>query len=59
MEKTQRNWQHTKKNKTKTQDSIYWTHYALTNTNNVEKTRVLLQKTGGKDKPNIVAMRKS
>jgi hypothetical protein len=54
--KTQRNWQHTKKNKTKTQDSIYWTHYALTNTNNVKKTWVLLQKTRGKDKPNIICM---
>jgi len=27
------------------------------NTNNVNKTRVLLQTTGGKDEPNIVFMR--
>ena len=34
-------------------------HYAQTNTNNVNKTRALLQTTGGKDEPNIVFMRKS
>ena len=28
-------------------------HYTLTNTNNVNKKRILLQTTGGKDKPNI------
>ena len=33
--------------------------WAQTNTNNVNKTRVLLQTTGGKDEPNIVFMRKS
>ena len=34
-------------------------HYTQTNTNNVNKTRVLLQTTGGKDEPNIVFMQKS
>ena len=34
-------------------------HYAQTNTNNVNKTRVLLQTTGGKDESNIVFMRNS
>ena len=34
-------------------------HYTQTNTNNVNKTRALLQTTGGKDEPNIVFMRKS
>ena len=34
-------------------------HYTQTNTNNVNKTRTLLQTTGGKDEPNIVFMRKS
>ena len=29
-------------------------HYATANTNNVNKTRTLLQITGGKDEPNIV-----
>ena len=33
-------------------------HYTQTNTNNVNKTRALLQTTGGKDGPNIVFMRK-
>ena len=51
----QRNWQHRvhmmKKNKTKTQHDMCWMpHY----TNNVNKTRVLLQITGDKDKSNIV-----
>ena len=32
-------------------------HYAQVNTNNVNKTWVLLQTTGGKDEPNIVCMR--
>jgi hypothetical protein len=31
-------------------------HYAQTSTNNVNKTRVLQQTTGGKDEPNIVFM---
>ena len=29
-------------------------HYTETNTNNINKTRALLQTTGGKDEPNIV-----
>ena len=29
-------------------------HYTQTNTNNVNKTWALLEKTGGKDEPNIV-----
>ena len=31
-------------------------HYTQTNTNNVNKTRVLLQTTGVKDKPNILSL---
>jgi hypothetical protein len=34
-------------------------HYTPTNKNNVNKTCTILQITGGKDKPNIVFMRKS
>ena len=34
-------------------------HYAQANTNNVNKTRALLQTAGGKDEPNIVVMRNS
>jgi hypothetical protein len=34
-------------------------HYMQANTNNVNKTCVLLQTTGGKDEPNFVCMRKS
>jgi len=34
-------------------------HYLQANTNNINKTRALLQTTGGKDEPNIVFMRKS
>ena len=34
-------------------------HYTQTNTNNVNKTRALLQTTGSKDEPNIVFMWKS
>ena len=34
-------------------------HYAQTSRNNVNKTCVLPQTTGGKDEPNIVIMRKS
>ena len=33
-------------------------HKMQKNTNNANKTRVLLQTTGGKDEPNIVSMRK-
>jgi hypothetical protein len=31
-------------------------YYTQANTNNVNKTRTLLQTTGGKDEPNIVSM---
>ena len=34
-------------------------YYPQANTNNVNKTWILLQTTGGKDEPNIVCMRKS
>ena len=34
-------------------------HYTQTNTNNVNKTSVFLQTTGGKNEPNIDFMRKS
>ena len=34
-------------------------HYTQGNTNNVNKTRDLLQTTGGKDEPNIVFVRTS
>ena len=34
-------------------------HYAQSSRNNVNKTCVLPQTTGGKDEPNIVIMRKS
>jgi hypothetical protein len=34
-------------------------HYTQTNTNNVNKTCLLLQTTVGKDEPNIGFMRKS
>ena len=34
-------------------------HYAKTNTNNVNKTHMLIQTTGGKDEPNIIFMWKS
>ena len=34
-------------------------HFKQTNTNNVNKTRVFLQTTGGKNEPNIVFMWKS
>jgi len=49
------------KNKSKTKHNTISVehHYTQTNTNNVNKTRALLQKTGGKNEPNIVFMRKS
>jgi hypothetical protein len=34
-------------------------HYPQANTNNVNRTRSLLQTIGGKDEPNIICMRKS
>ena len=45
------------KQKQKTQYAGH--HYTETNTNNIIKTWVLLQTTGGKDEPNIVFMRKT
>ena len=73
MENTEKLATQTKKKKTKTQHNMCCTplysnkhnttcvvhHYTLTNTNNVNKKRVLLQTTGGKDKPNIDFIRKS
>ena len=57
--KIQRNWQHSvhniKKNKAKTQHKCVGHHYIRqANTNTVNKTRSLLQTTGGKGEPNIV-----
>jgi hypothetical protein len=45
--------------KQKTQHNMCWTPLFATNTNNVNKTRALLQTTGGKDESNIVIIRKS
>ena len=45
--------------KQKTQHNMCWTPLSATNTNNVNKTRALLQTTGGKDESNIVIIRKS
>ena len=63
----QRNWQHmvrySRRRKIKTQqkhNTICVGHrYTQTNTNNVNETQTLLQTTRGKNKPNIVYMRKS
>ena len=56
----QRNWQHRRRKKTHKHNTICVVHhYTLTNTDNVNKKRVLLQTTGGKDKPNIDFIRKS
>ena len=44
----------------KKHSTIYVEHYyTQTNTTNVDKARALLQRTRGKDEPNIVFMRKS
>ena len=48
-----------KTNKTKHNTICVGHHYKQASTSNVDKTRVLLQTTGGKDDPNIVYMRKS
>jgi hypothetical protein len=52
MDNPEKNWHHRahkmKINKTKTQ------HHMQANTNNVNKTRALLQTTGGRDEQNIV-----
>ena len=45
---------HTIRRKTQPNTVCVGHHYTQTNTNNVNKTRALLQITGGKDKPNIV-----
>jgi len=47
--------------KSKQKHTTIWVghHYAQTKTNNVNKTCYLLQRTGGKDEPNIVFIRKS
>ena len=47
----------TKTNKTKTQHNCVGHHFTQTNTNNVNKTWVLLQTIGGKDEQNIVFYR--
>jgi hypothetical protein len=58
----QRNWQqhsvYIRRRKTKqNHDTICAEHhYAQTNTNNVNKTRALLQTTGGKDESNIFVL---
>ena len=57
-EKLQNKVHKTKKNKTKIQQ-CGGHQYTQTNTNNVNKTRALIQTTGGKDEPNIVYMQKS
>ena len=52
---------HTKRRKIKQKhNTIFGGHqYTQTNTNNINKTRAILQITGGKDEPNIAFMRKS
>ena len=47
-----------KQNK-KTQHNICWTPLCATNANNINKTWILLQATGGKNEPNIVSKRRS
>ena len=47
------------KNKTKIQHNKCWTPLYPKKINNVNKTWILLETTGGKDEPNIVFMRKS
>jgi hypothetical protein len=50
----------TKKNKKQKHNSICGRHhYMQTNTNNTNKTLVLLQTAGGKDETNIVFIQKS
>jgi len=41
------------------QNTMYWTPISQANSNNVNKTRALLQSIGGKEGTNIVSMRKS
>ena len=59
MENTEKLATQTKKKNPKHNTLCVVHHYTLTNTNNVNKKRVLLQTTGGKDKPNIDFIRKS
>jgi uncharacterized Rmd1/YagE family protein len=49
------NTRHTRRRQTKQKHNTIcvWHHYMQTNTYNVNKTRTLLQKTGGKDEPKI------
>ena len=47
------------KQNTKTQNNMCWTPLYTKKHNKVNKTGALLQTAGGKDKPNIVLMRKS
>ena len=57
--KTQSNRGHTRRRQTKQKHNTIkknvcvWHHDMQTNTNNVNKTRTLLQRTGGKDEPKI------
>jgi hypothetical protein len=54
--------QYTRRRQTKQKhNSTIWVghHYAERNTNNVKKTRSLLQANGGKEEPNIEFIRKS
>jgi hypothetical protein len=48
----------TRKNKTKIQHNICWTHCVEANTYTVIKTIKHLQAAAGKDEPNIVFIRK-
>ena len=54
MQITQDKENNNKKEKQKTNTMCFGHHYLQTKTNNVSKTRALLQTTGGKDEPNIV-----
>ena len=51
--------QHEEKQTKKHNTTCVGHHYVQANTNNVIKTRVPLQTTGGRDELNIVFMRKS
>ena len=53
--------QYTKQRQTKQKHNTICVghHYTQTNTNNINKTRALLQTTGGNDEPNMVFIRKS
>ena len=47
---------HTRRRKTQHNTICVGHYYTSRNTNNVYKTRALLQTTGGKDEPNIIFM---